>query len=481
MRTDWGAKRSFEMTDVVRDENLKVFSSRDVSLDFNVHVKALYGKLPRSRVGTVESEILVSARLLSNEEPLTNEVSTTMVVHADGMAEWKEKLRFPIKVRDLPRETSLEFRILSARKLPNTVLGYSRVDIFGDDDRLLQGLRCLALSTARESKKEYDQLGAKFMEQQAELQQLESFLVQYEQGTLPSVNWLDNLVFSRIRDARSMQLRIAQATDDFFQLLVELPVYVRPVIFRERREDVEPLEIHSWQRLTWLVDDEVNLMLENPAERKHQKLSRSVGRGVIDMELKPDGAEKRRLSAIIQLPPTRPLDMESQNLLWKFRFAISHDPRALTKFLKCVDWSDPAETQASVQLMREWAPIGPAAALELLTPTFSNSEVRRYAVSILRQAENEDLLLYLLQLVQVWIVCAHVVDTLCLSALCARCVKLNGFTNKFSSQMQTGVTLRNSRRQRTREIFSRTRSRERSRRELFVLVRISAKNSTSWN
>ena len=70
MRTDWGAKRSFEMTDVVQDENLKVFSSRDVSLDFNVHVKALYGKLPRSRVGTVESEILVSARLLSNEEPL---------------------------------------------------------------------------------------------------------------------------------------------------------------------------------------------------------------------------------------------------------------------------------------------------------------------------------------------------------------------------------------------------------------------------
>jgi len=141
--------------------------------------------------------------------------------------------------------------------------------------------------------------------------------------------------------------------------------------------------------------------LENPAERKHQKLSRSVGRGVVDMELKPDGAEKRRLSAIIQLPPTRPLDMESQNLLWKFRFALRQDSRALTKFLKCVDWSDPAETKASVQLMYEWAPIGPATALELLTPSFSNSDVRRYAVSILRHTENDDLLVYLLQLVQV--------------------------------------------------------------------------------
>ena len=226
--------------------------------------------------------------------------------------------------------------------------------------------------------------------------------MQYEQGTLPSVNWLDNLVFSRIRDARGIQSRIARRTDDFIQLLLELPVYVHPVIFHEDTKESSPVNnIVSWQRLTWLVDDEVNLMLENPAERKHQKLSRSVGRGVVDMELKPDGAEKRRLSAIIQLPPTRPLDMESQNLLWKFRFALRHDSRALTKFLKCVDWSDPAETKASVQLMHEWAPIGPATALELLTPSFSNSDVRRYAVSILRHAEDDDLLVYLLQLVQV--------------------------------------------------------------------------------
>jgi phosphatidylinositol 3-kinase len=69
--------------------------------------------------------------------------------------------------------------------------------------------------------------------------------------------------------------------------------------------------------------------------------------------------------------------------------------------LKCVDWTDPAETKASVQLMHEWAPIGPATALELLTPSFTNSDVRRYAVAILAQVDDEELLLYLLQLVQV--------------------------------------------------------------------------------
>ena len=79
------------------------------------------------------------------------------------------------------------------------------------------------LATSSEQLNEYHHLGVKFMEQHDELQRLESFLVQYEQGTLPSVNWLDNLVFSRIRDARGIQSRIARRTDDFIQLLLELP------------------------------------------------------------------------------------------------------------------------------------------------------------------------------------------------------------------------------------------------------------------
>ena len=216
------------------------------------------------------------------------------------------------------------------------------------------------------------------------------------------MNWLDNLVFTRIRDIRKTQLSITQSTDNFVQLLIELPIFSLPVVFfTERVNETRQKGKQRWQRLTWLVDDEVNLVMDNPAERKHQKLQRSVGRGVIDMELKPDGVEKRRLSAIIQLPPTRALDMEAQNLLWKFRYAIRYDSKALTKFLKCVDWTDPAETRASVQLMHEWAPIGPAAALELLTPSFTNSDVRRYAVTILAQVDDEELLLYLLQLVQV--------------------------------------------------------------------------------
>ena len=388
---------------MISDANAKVYVSHDVSLDFSLRVKALHGQLPHSYLSSTESEVFVTARLISNDEYLTAHVSTTVVMHFEGTTEWDEKLNFPIKVRDLPRNTLLELEVLSARCAPGSLLGRTRTPIFDDESRLFQGLQSFILSEEEGMFENADALCAKFLEQQAKLQQLEGFLVQYEQGTLPAMSWLDNLVFSRIRDIRKMQAHISKTTDDFLRLSVELPVYAHPVVFHEVRKSGQHThtEFYNWQRLTWLVDDEASLMLENPAERKHQKLSRSLGRGVVDMELKPDGAEKRRLSAIINLPPTRPLDIESQNLIWKFRFALRDDSRALTKFLKCVDWSDPVETKASVQLMYEWAPIGPATALELLSPTFTNVDVRCYAVSILNQADNEELLLYLLQLVQV--------------------------------------------------------------------------------
>ena len=50
--------------------------------------------------------------------------------------------------------------------------------------------------------------------------------------------------------------------------------------------------------------------------------------------------------------------------------------------------------------MYQWAPIDPASALELLSPTFTNTDVRKYAVSVLSDAGDDELMGYLLQPVQ---------------------------------------------------------------------------------
>ena len=50
--------------------------------------------------------------------------------------------------------------------------------------------------------------------------------------------------------------------------------------------------------------------------------------------------------------------------------------------------------------MEKWAPIDIADALELLSPDFKNQSVRAHAVKVLERADDDELLCYLLQLVQ---------------------------------------------------------------------------------
>eukprot|EP00200_Dunaliella_tertiolecta_P009890 CAMPEP_0202375868 /NCGR_PEP_ID=MMETSP1127-20130417/6472_1 /ASSEMBLY_ACC=CAM_ASM_000462 /TAXON_ID=3047 /ORGANISM="Dunaliella tertiolecta, Strain CCMP1320" /LENGTH=1054 /DNA_ID=CAMNT_0048973485 /DNA_START=2551 /DNA_END=5712 /DNA_ORIENTATION=+ len=151
-------------------------------------------------------------------------------------------------------------------------------------------------------------------------------------------------------------------------------------------------------RIIVLHDPEVGR--DNPAELKAQKLARSVTRGVIDRDLKPNGEERRRIAAILRQPPNRPLHAEERAILWRFRFSLQQETRALTKFLQCVDWGDATEGRQAAELMAGWVPIDTADALELLSPAFKNEEVRSHAVSVLQQKDDEELLSYLLQLVQ---------------------------------------------------------------------------------
>lgn len=100
-------------------------------------------------------------------------------------------------------------------------------------------------------------------------------------------------------------------------------------------------------------------------------------------------------------PPTRSLTEDEMNLVWSFRFYLTRDPKGLTKFLKSVSWSDPGETKQATQvLLPMWSAPAVDDALELLGPTFKDVRVREYAVQILEGADDEELMLYLLQLVQ---------------------------------------------------------------------------------
>ncbi len=72
----------------------------------------------------------------------------------------------------------------------------------------------------------------------------------------------------------------------------------------------------------------------------------------------------------------------------------------MSKFVKCINWRSRTESSQALELISRWAPMDPEDALELLGPDYRHPGVRRYAVQRLRQATDQDLQLYLLQLVQ---------------------------------------------------------------------------------
>ena len=148
-----------------------------------------------------------------------------------------------------------------------------------------------------------------------------------------------------------------------------------------------------------IYDPEVGAK-DNPAESKHRRLVRSHRTGVLDRDLKPNAKIRDELKTIMSYGPTQELNAEEKDLVWKFRHHLTRDKRALTKFVKSVAWNDASEARQAVQLLPKWTEIDVDDALELLGPTFDNPAVRAYAVDRLREADDDELLLYLLQLVQ---------------------------------------------------------------------------------
>ncbi|KAL2128072.1 hypothetical protein VTI74DRAFT_9764 [Chaetomium olivicolor] len=288
-----------------------------------------------------------------------------------------------------------------------------------------------------------------------ELDRMEKLFKKHEMGEIPRVDWLDQLVFRGfekrgLQSARS-SLKATQRQKQLphdaeketpdagslpqpssFMLNVELPRFDFPVVFADHEYPPPPVssylhlsssqsniilkpppEVHLGPginavddeegyggRLIRVYDPEVAAK-DNPAESKHRRLVRSQHRnGILDKDLKPNAKVRDELNMIMAYSPTHTLSPEEKDLIWKFRHHLTRNKKALTKFAKSVNWQDQSESRQAAQILGKWTDIDVDDALELLGPTFDNSAVRAFAVDRLRKADDQELLLYLLQLVQ---------------------------------------------------------------------------------
>lgn len=288
-----------------------------------------------------------------------------------------------------------------------------------------------------------------------ESDRLEALLKKHEMGEMQAVAWLDQLVFRTIEkqnlispasairarrqkkrvDDESEETNRDRASDDEndeneeddenFTLHIELPRFDFPVVFADHEYPPPPISsmqnisaqntVHKQPpvsmrngedendgfggRLVKIYDPEVGSR-DNPAETKHRRLVRGHRTGVMDRDLRPNARFRDELNNIMNYPPTHGLNGEEKDLVWKFRHHLTKDKRALTKFVKAVNWQDQSEARQSVQLLSKWTEIDVDDALELLGPNFDNPAVRAFAVERLGKSDDDELLLYLLQLVQ---------------------------------------------------------------------------------
>ncbi|KAI7959133.1 hypothetical protein MJO28_002924 [Puccinia striiformis f. sp. tritici] len=403
-------------------------------------------------------DLYVAVQLWAENRPLTLPFYTPHKNFSSSFT-WATPVTLPIKYRDLPHSAQLAFTILDVNlpEGPNrtplasvedsptlndhtttdsfllsnsTVVGGTTLALFGKKRTLRKGKqRCFIhrnriadgnASSTTPSKiaivSESDPNGLDVYEESDKLGRLEKLVKKHERGDLPRMEWLDQLAFRQIERIHAQET--AKSRDMY--LYVDLPRFDFPILFNEIELPGPSLpptlsavaqpsggststlySPHHLADIFTVVDPD--MVLDNPIESKHTRLHRSHRNGPLDRELRPEKSVRDVLNNILSYPPTRILTRDERDLVWRFRFYLSHDKRALTKFLKSVVWSDKGEvSQAIGTLLPIWSEISLDDALELLGPSedYREPRVKQFAVQQLARAEDDELVLYLLQLVQ---------------------------------------------------------------------------------
>ncbi|KAG6471834.1 hypothetical protein ZIOFF_069281 [Zingiber officinale] len=366
---------------------------------------------------------------------------------------WNELITLSTKYRDLTSRAQLGFTVWDVScGNDNGLVGGATIYLFNNKKQLKSGRQKLRLWPGKEADGAIPTStpGKVAKHERGEIERLERLVNKYERGQIQQIDWLDRLTFKamdKIKDRENLN-----SDNSHLSVVVSFCTFEHRVAFQESGANFfAPSPVSSTNELVTVWDPEVGRT--NPSEHKQLKLARSLTRGIIDRDLKPSSNERKLIQGILKYPPTRTLTGDERQLLWKFRFSLMLEKRALTKFLRCVEWSDIQEAKQAIDLMGRWESIDVTDALELLSPVFESEEVsiqdvgflhvqcvqytansltdvgdrtddvpiiivfrvyplfqvinvvplkrvRAYAVSVLERADDEELKCYLLQLVQ---------------------------------------------------------------------------------
>lgn len=346
------------------------------------------------------SDLYVVAQMFASGKPLTLPVQTAYKAFSTRW-NWNEWITLPIHYKDIPRSAIVALTVYDIYGPQKTVpVGGTTTPVFGKHGCLRRGIRDLKVWSGVEAdgSQATSTPGDADDNTPSEMTRLSKLVRKHRKGRMMTVDWLDRLTFREIEVINEQEKRISNC----MFLTIELPKFhldslEHAVVWFEPDGEL-PEPILPTSEFQVVQDPEWNL--DNLVELKHHRLTHSLRKGLIAKELKPNAKLRDSITQIVNFPPTHQLTNDEKLLLWQFRYYLMQEKKALPKFLLTVRWQSRQEAEEALDLLYQWQPLDPGDALELLTPTYLEPKVRKYAISRLQCAENEELLLYLLQLVQ---------------------------------------------------------------------------------
>ncbi|KAF2351048.1 Phosphatidylinositol 3-kinase C2 domain [Trinorchestia longiramus] len=339
------------------------------------------------------ADLLVQCQVFAGSSPYSLSTQTSFV-EMSSRWDWYEWLELPVLVCDLPKDSRLVFTVWDSKK-PGQMwcIGTATVDVFDENGEMNTGKKDLRL--VEDPDKEENPEMKKIVHRLAEL---DAKLNNYERGQTVQIDWMDRLAF---REIGQLTDKLKKESGSLF-LNIEFPAFMNgreklTVLFYEQGTNTHYTVERNCQYCK-LYDPSAGM--ENIIEKKHLALARSLRSGLNDRDIRPNAEIKKKLNEIMEYPPTTVLTSSELDLVWKHRYYLSEHQSGLTKFVKCINWSIPDQKKEAIQLLNSWAVLDAENALELLGPSFTVPEVRQYAVRRLGESSDEDLMLYLLQLVQ---------------------------------------------------------------------------------
>ena len=350
------------------------------------------------------SDLYVTAQIFANGKSLTLPTQTAYKSFSTRW-NWNEWLLLPIHLKDVPRNAVLTLTIYDVYG-PRRVIpaGGATIPVFGRHGCLRRGIHDLRVWLGKEADGSLKGSTPGEMEEggESEMMRLSRLVKKHRRGRMMRVDWLDRLTYREIEGINEREKR----STNYMYLTIEFPAFhfenvEHAVVFFEPDGNLQEIQPPKSDLL--LVND-MEWNLENLVELKHHRLTHSLREGAIARELKPNTRTRDHIAKILSYPPTHELSADEKSLIWQFRYYLTQERKALAKFVQSIDWQSRQEADEAVELMYRWQPLDTTDALELLARDFKDTRVRKYAISRLQCADNEELLLYLLQVANLQIV-----------------------------------------------------------------------------